>query len=155
MTKSIRGRHGSRWLALQGLYAWQCAKGPIARIEADLLMGDLQFNPQNSEEKVNIRFDKDYLHELILGITSQISSLDELIALHVDRAVDEITPIEHAILWIGAYELKVRLEIPYKVVLNEAIMLAKAFGAQDSHKFINGILDKTAKEVRASEMASS
>ncbi len=150
----VRGRHGSRWLALQGLYAWQYSKESIASIEADLLAGDLQFNPQNIEEKVKLSFDKAYLHELLISISQQLDALEEMITPHLDRPIDEVTSIERAILWIGAYELKDRLEIPYKVILNEAIILAKQFGAQDSHKFVNGVLDKAAKEVRASELAS-
>lgn len=154
MTKSVRGRHGSRWLALQGLYAWQYSKESIVRIEADLLTGDLKFHPQGEAEQMKFSFEKEYLHELLTAITEQHDALEALLAPHLDRAFEEITPIEVAILWIGAYELKNRLEIPYKVILNEAILLAKQFGAQDSHKFINGVLDKTAREIRASELAS-
>jgi transcription antitermination protein NusB len=153
MTKIVRGRHGSRWLALQGLYAWQNSRENIAKIEADLLAGDLQFNPQDFDEKVKIAFDKAYFHELLTQIYEQGEELDTELSPHLDRDIQEVTPIERAILWIGAYELKVRLEIPYKVILNEAIMLAKQFGAQDSHKFVNGVLDKMAKQIRANELA--
>ncbi len=82
------------------------------------------------------------------------SDLDELILPHLDRPIIEVHAIEHAILWIAIYEFQTRIEIPYKVVINEAILLAKQFGAQDSHKFVNGVLDKAAKVIREREFAT-
>ena len=149
MSKKIHGRHGSRWVALQGLYAWTLSGVSLAKIEEDLL----EHRPESKEEAIS--FDKEYLHELIHEIGLLAGDLDTLIEPHLDRKLEEVQPVEHAILWIGIYELKVRVEIPYRVVLNEAILLAKHFGAQDSHKFINGVLDKAAKVLRPREAVSS
>jgi len=143
MTRKINGRHGARWVALQGLYAWALSGMPLSSIEADLMTNELVDAP--------ISFDKEYLHLLFEAIGSQTEEIDALIAPYLDRQIHEVNPIEHAILRIAIYELKDRIEIPYKVIINEAIILAKQFGAQDSHKFINGVLDRAAKRVRARE----
>lgn len=148
----VHGRHGARWVALQGLYAWQLSGGHLAKIEADLSENHFQLEKHHIEQ-LDISFDKAYLHELLMAVGEQYAELDALMLPHLDRTVEELHPIEHAILWIGLYELKERIEIPYKVVINEAILLAKQFGAQDSHKFINGVLDEAAKVIRAKEQA--
>lgn len=144
----IHGRHGSRWVALQGLYAGLLTGGSLLAIEQDLITNE-HLKDNNSTQKIS--FDKDYLSELLTAINNRAAELDELIAPYLDRAINELSPIEHAILRIATYELKERLEIPYKVVINEAILLAKQFGAQDSHKFVNGVLDKAAKILRQRE----
>jgi transcription antitermination protein NusB len=154
MTKKVHGRHGARWAALQGLYAWQLSGVSIAKIEIDLHDGTFQDTSEHAQT-IKFSFDKEYVHELLEQISTQKSDLDELILPHLDRPLVEVHAIEHAILWIAVYELKVRLEIPYKVIINEAILLAKQFGAQDSHKFINGVLDKAAASLRISEFANS
>ncbi len=154
MTKKVHGRHGARWAALQGLYAWQLSGVSIGKIEIDLHDGTFQDVSEHSET-IKFTFDKDYVHELLTQISEQKSVLDELILPHLDRPIEEVHAIEHAILWIAIYELKVRLEIPYKVIINEAILLAKQFGAQDSHKFINGVLDRAAATLRMKEFAGS
>jgi len=145
MPKKIHGRHGSRWIALQGLYAWQLSCAPLSKIEEDLRSG-FQW-----ESDIKISFDKDYLHELMMAIHYQYDELDQLALPYLDRRLNEVHPIEHAILWIALYELKDRIEIPYKVIINEAILLAKQFGATESHKFINGVLDKAARVIRVKE----
>lgn len=152
MTKKVHGRHGSRWAALQGLYAWQLSGSSLAKIEEDLHTGTFHIEPEKMEEPIKISFDKDYLHELMFNVGHQCDELDELISPHLDRPLSDVHAIEHAILWIALYEFKERLEIPYKVIINEAILLAKQFGAQDSHKFINGVLDKAAKVMREREV---
>lgn len=152
MTKKVHGRHGARWAALQGLYAWQLSSVPIAKIESDLHDGT--FQDQSDTISIKFSFDKEYAHELLTQIAEHKDDLDELIVPHLDRPLVEVHAVEHAILWIAVYELKTRLEIPYKVIINEAILLAKQFGAQDSHKFINGVLDKAAMSLRASEVVS-
>ncbi len=151
MTKKIHGRHGARIVAVQGFYAWQLAGLSLRQIEEDLLVGDFYRDPENKENRIKISFDKEYLHELLHTIGGAVGTLNALIAPHSDRALEEIHPIELAILWVALYELKDRIEIPYKVIINEAILVAKEFGAQDSHKFINGILDKAARVVRQRE----
>lgn len=149
MIKKVHGRHGARWGALQGLYAWQLTGAPLAQIEADLCEGNFQFDLEKKENKFS--FDKEYLHELLWAIINHNHELDELIKPHLDRSLPEVHSIEHGILWIAIYEFKERSEIPYKVIINEAILLAKLFGAKDSHKFINGVLDKAAKILRPKE----
>lgn len=133
----VHGRHGSRWAAVQGLYAWSFSHASIAQIEADLNSEHFQISA------IKVSFDKAYLHELLVGITAQISVLDELIVPHSERSLSEINPVELAILRVAVYELKEKKEIPYRVIINEAILLAKEFGAVDSHKFINSVLDGT------------
>lgn len=153
MTKKIHGRHGARWVALQGLYAWSLSGGSLMKIEDDLLNQDSLFAEVDNKDPIKISFDKAYLHELFEAIGTRKEELDKLIAPHLDRSLQDVNPIEHAILRIALYELKERLEIPYKVVINESIILAKQFGAQDSHKFVNGVLDKAAKILRQREFA--
>lgn len=148
MTKKVHGRHGARWVALQALYAWQFSGASLSQIETDLIEGTFHFE---GDQTAKVAFDKAYLQELLLAIGNQSSELDALILPHLDRPLPEVHPIEHAILWVAIYEFQSRLEIPYKVIINEAILLAKQFGAQDSHKFINGVLDKAAKTLRVRE----
>lgn len=150
----VHGRHGARWVAVQGLYAWQLSGLSLSKIEADLLAKPFQLEKYHTE-KLDISFDKAYLHELLFAVQEQYDDLDQLMLPHLDRPINELQPIEHAILWIALYELKDRIEIPYKVIINEAILLAKQFGAQDSHKFVNGVLDEAAKELRAREQIKS
>ena len=89
----------------------------------------------------------EYFHELLQNITQNRAKLDEVIAPFIDRDIEQIDPIEHAILWLGTYELQNQLDIPYKSVINEAVELAKQFGAEGSHRYVNGVLDKIAKTV--------
>lgn len=151
MITKVHGRHGARWAAVQGLYAWSLSDASIARIEDDL-KENLFHYPLNSDDPshqpVKVSFDKDYLHELLTEITQQVSSLDEFITPHSERTLTEINPVEHAILRVAIYELKEKKETPYRVIINEAILLAKQFGATDSHKFINSVLDKAARVLR-------
>ncbi len=152
MVKKVHGRHGARWAALQGLYAWQLSGVSISKIEHDLIEGTFKETDQ-AQNEIKISFDKAYVNELLTQICAQKDELDALALPHLDRPISEVHAIEHAILWIALYELKVRVEIPYKVIINEAILLAKQFGAQDSHKFINGVLDKAAATLREAELA--
>ena len=97
---------------------------------------------------------KSYFTELFHGVPKELTQIDEALAEYVDRPVDKIDPVERAILRIGAYELMHRLETPYKVIINEGVNLAKDFGAEGSHKYINGILDKVSQKHRAAEIAA-
>jgi N utilization substance protein B len=151
MNRRIHGRHGSRWVALQALYAWSLSHEPMAQIEEDLLAKNIVFTAEG-EEPLKISFDQEYLHELVHAISERIDELNALLEPHLDRPISDVNPIEHAIILIGIYELYNHLETPYKVIINEAILLAKQFGAQDSHKFANGVLDKAAKVARAREL---
>lgn len=135
-------RRMARHYVMQALYQWQMAGSSINRIEAE-------FRTDNDMSKVDV----DYFHELLHGVPEQASELDASYQPYlVDRSLDELDAITRALLRMASYELKNRIDVPYKVVINEAVSLAKKFGAEDSHKFINGVLDKTASQVRALEV---
>ena len=95
--------------------------------------------------------DREYFHDLLHGVPAQVKELDELLTPFLDRRVEELSQIEKAILRLGAFELKERLDVPYRVVINEGIELAKVFGADDSFKYVNGVLDKLARKLRYQE----
>lgn len=142
MAKSpIAKRQKSRYLAVQGLYQWQIAGHSPSEI--------LKFF---KEENNTQKFDFDYLSETIIKICSNTESLDKAYEPLLDRPLDKLDPIELAILRLSTFELMHRLDIPYRVVINEALELAKTFGATDSYKFINGILDKLAPRLRYEEV---
>lgn len=133
-------RRKARRFALQGLYEWQLSGNPAHEIEA-------RYRVENAMHKVDL----DYFHELLHRIPVEAEALDALFEPHLDRAFAALDPVELATLRIGAYELKHRLDVPYRVVINEGIELAKTFGASESHKYINGVLDKLAAELRKLE----
>ncbi len=138
-----RARTQARIRALQALYSWQIAQQDLIDIEQYYLT-------EQDMEKA----DHDYFHELLFTIPAQRTALEQLFADLLDRPVDQVDPVELAILWIGSYELQTRLDIPYRVVINEAVELAKRFGAEQGHRFINGLLDKVAARARASEVGT-
>ena len=133
--KSARRR--SREFALQGLYAWQMTHSPAAEIAAQL-----------AESRGFDKADRDYFHRLLGGAVSQAEELQRLIAPALDRPAGEISPVELGILLLAAHELRSVPEVPYKVVINEAVELAKSFGGTDGHKYVNGVLDKLARSLR-------
>jgi N utilization substance protein B len=133
-------RRKARELAVQAVYSWQLSQNAVTDIE-------VSFISENSKR----RFDIEYFQELLRGVTQNITAIDEVISPFVDRPLDEIDHIEKSILRVAVYELKFCLDVPYRVVINEAIELAKIFAAEDSHKFVNGVLDKTVKIVRPEE----
>ena len=134
-------RHRARKLALQALYQWQMAA-------TDLIELNDQYIVEMNPKKVDI----DYFRILVDGITQSASALDQTLSGYLDREFEQVGPIELTILRIGIYELKNRLEVPYRVVMNEAIELCKTYGPEQSHKYINGILDKITKETRQLEI---
>lgn len=136
-------RHRARELALQGIYEWRLSGGNAAQIEKATL-----------DEKSLGRYDTEFFGQLLRGVISQHEQLAAQIAPHLDRAVKELSPVEFSVLLLGAYELTCHPEIPYRVVINEAVELAKTFGGSDGHKFVNGVLDKLATQVRAVEVAA-
>jgi N utilization substance protein B len=136
-------RRRSRELVLQGLYQRQLS-GNAARDVHD----DLVASPGY------LRADKPYFDELWRGVDDDYDALLEALAPHLSRKTAELSPVERAILMIGAWELRQRMEIPYKVVINEAVELAKSFGGTDGHRFVNGVLDKLAADTRAAEIAA-
>jgi len=142
-TRSPSARRRAREFVLQGLYQQQLSGNPPSALRA-----------QVSEAAGFPKCDEAYFDELWKGVTADYDALVELISPHLDRRAVELSPIERAILVIGAWELKERLEIPIRVVINEAIELAKSYGGTDGHRFVNGVLDKLAATLRASEMES-
>ncbi|WP_320821486.1 transcription antitermination factor NusB [Reinekea sp.] len=134
-------RRKARRLAIQALYQWQVAETPVTQIEAEFLA-------DNDMTKV----DKDYFCELLRGVPKFKSEFDDLIGQYTDRTSGQMTPIELAILRIGTYELIHRIDVPYKVVINEGVELSKIFGANEAHRFVNGVLDQLAQELRMPEV---
>jgi len=133
-------RRKARKLALQALYQWQISENEPADIES-------QFVEDNNTNKV----DMIYFAELVHGVPRLVAELDALISPQLSRSLDGVDPVEKAILRIATFELKHRLDIPYKVVINEAVELTKLFGATDGHKFVNGVVDKLALSLREIE----
>jgi len=134
-------RHAAREHVLQGLYERQLANGDDAAIAATLEAGD-EFADA----------DREYFRELWRGTTREYDALLQALAGHVDRDVAALSPIERALLVIGAWELVHRLDVPFRVVIDEAVRLAKSYGGTDGYKFVNGVLDKLAARVRADEI---
>ncbi|MDP7593896.1 MAG: transcription antitermination factor NusB [Litorilituus sp.] len=133
-------RRKARELAVQAVYSWQISQNSVSDIEVNFIT-----------DNAKRRFDIDYFQLLLRGVTTNINELDLAISPHVDRPLDDIDQVEKAILRVAVFELSDCQEVPYRVVINEAIELAKSFAADDSHKFVNGVLDKIVKLVRSQE----
>ena len=133
-------RHRARELALQGIYQWRLGGDPAAQIER-----------QMREEPGLGRYDAEFFSTLLRGVLDQVEGLQTAIEPHLDRSVSELSPVEYATLLLGAHELKDHPEIPWRVVINEAVELAKTYGGADGHKFVNGVLDKLAAQLRPGE----
>lgn len=133
-------RHRARELALQGIYQWRVSGGESAQIEKQI----------NAEKNLG-RYDKKLFCVLLGGAIGQHADIEALITPHLDRPLAELSPVEFAVLVLGTFELSSQLEVPYKVVINEAVELAKTFGGTDGHKYVNGVLDKLAAQLRAPE----
>ena len=133
-------RSRARRRALQALYAWQMSGSSSRAVieqfrrEQDMQVADLQ-----------------YFEDLVHGVDAHCAELDQGLAPFLDRGIEQVDPIERATLRLGAYELKHRLDVPYRVVLNEAIELVKRFGSEHGHTYVNGVLDKLAREWRGTE----
>lgn len=147
----------ARRFALQGLYEWLLTDYRFASEQRDLLGGNephaiaARTRSENAMHTVHLG----YYHELMRNIPEQAGELTMEISRYLDRNFDRLDPIERVVLFIGAYELKHSLHIPYKVVLDEAMQLNTYFGATDAHKLINAVLDKYAKEVRSAEVQAN
>jgi N utilization substance protein B len=137
-------RRLAREVAMQGLYQWRVSGNAIEAIEDHL----------EQESEAWPRADKPLALVLMRGAAAQADSLEAAFTPYLDRPIGELSPIERAILLVGAYELAERLETPYRVVINEAIELAKSFGGTDGHRYINGVLDKLAPQLRSAEVAA-
>jgi N utilization substance protein B len=139
-----QARTNARKAAVQALYQWQMTGQSLVEIDRQFL----------EEERLKDA-QKSYFTELFHGVPKNLAVIDEALTQFVDRPVDAIDPVERAILRIGVYELLNRLDMPYRVILNEGINLAKYFGADGSHKYVNGILDKVAQQKRSVEITAS
>jgi N utilization substance protein B len=139
--KNRTPRHRAREFALQGLYQWLLANEDAGAIDANI-----------REAHGFDKADADHFNALLHGSIKQATTLRENLAPLIDRPIEQLSPVEHAALLIGAYELANHIEIPYKVVINEAVELTKSFGGIDGHKYVNGVLDKFAAKVRNAEV---
>jgi N utilization substance protein B len=137
--KSARRR--SREVALQGLYEWLVSG-------ADAKIIDAHMHEQDGFDKC----DAAHFDALLHGCIAEATDIDAVLTRHVDRKTSLLSPIEHGVLMIGVYELTHCIEIPYKVAINEAVELAKSFGGTDGHKYVNGVLDKAASDLRPVEV---
>jgi len=135
-------RRLAREHAVQAIYSWLLSKNPVSQIELHIVTN-------NDMSKV----DMGYFQELVRAAIRDRDELDAAIKPYLGRLPEELDPVEKAILRLSTYELKHRIDVPYKVVINEAIELAKAFGADESHKFVNGVLDKAIRKFRKDEKA--
>ena len=140
--KSARRR--SRELALQGLYQWI-----ISASEGGLIQAHLMDSPGFDKA------DKEHFEQLLFGAIRSADDLRTHIAPHLDRPIVQLSPVEHATLLVACYELKNHIEIPYRVVINEAVELAKSFGGNEGYKYVNGVLDKVAASLRSTEIQAN
>ncbi len=140
--KSARRR--SRELALQGLYEWLLSGSDAGVIDAHV-----------RELEGFDKADTAHFDALLHGCIEEAADIDALLSRHVDRKTTQLSPIEHGVLMIGSYELKHCIDIPYKVAINEAVELAKSFGGTDGHKYVNGVLDKAALDLRPVEVEAA
>ncbi|MFZ6802021.1 transcription antitermination factor NusB [Undibacterium sp. Di24W] len=140
-SKNRSPRHRAREFALQGIYQWLLNNEDSGVIDAHI-----------REAHGFDKADREHFDALLHGAINQSLQLREEFAPFIDRGIAELSPIEHAALLIGTYELKNHIEIPYRVVINEAVELTKSFGGQDGHKYVNGVLDKLAVRLRVTEI---
>lgn len=134
-------RSNARRSAVQAIYQWQLTGQEAERIDEQYV----------ADHDVS-NMDEAYFHELLKEIPLHLHELEDHIIPFIDRQIDELDPVERAVLRIGTYELEFRLDVPYRVVINEGVELAKTFGAEDGHKYVNSILDKIAQKLRADEI---
>jgi len=136
-------RRNARHYALQAMYQWQVSGTPTEEIETQFIAN-----------QITKKIDLDYFKELLHAIPKQQVELDQYMKPFLKRPIQELDPVELAILRLAIYELASRLDIPYRVVLNEALELAKKFGSVEGYKFVNGVLDQVARKIRTVEIAA-
>lgn len=141
--QSFKGREKARRYAMQALYGWLISGNTLKEIEAFYLADR---NPKN--------FDLEYFLTLLHGIPANLSELDAALTSFLDRPFANLDPIELSILRVAIYEFQFSFDVPFRVVIHEAVELAKVFGAVDSHKFVNSVLDKAGKFFRAAEIVT-
>lgn len=137
-------RHKARQAAVQALYQWQLTEQPPEDIESHFIL---------DHEMSDV--DMEYFDQLVRQIPTHLHELDDFLLPYLDRDIDEVDPVERAILRLGVFELEFAPDVPYKVVLDEAVELAKTFGAEHGHKYVNGVLDRVAVKLRAAEINST
>ncbi len=133
-------RSQARHRAVQAIYQWQITGQDIREIR-DQFLGNEEGG----------RFEVPYFDKLLSGVPAHVSEVDKQLALCLDRSIESVDPVERAILRLGAYELIHQPEVPYRVIINEAVELAKVFGSEQGHRYVNGVLDKLARDVRKAE----
>ena len=136
-------RRKARHYGMQALYQWLMAGAALTDIEAE-------FRAEYDFAHVDL----EYFQALLHGVPACVDELDATFEPLLDRGIDDLDPIERTLLRMGTFELRDRIDVPYKVVINEAVALAKKFGATDSHKYINGVLDKAARQLREAETSA-
>jgi N utilization substance protein B len=136
-------RRWARRLATQALYQWQLDHQDIGQVNAQFLT-----------ERDMGAADLAYFQELLQQTVHHVDAIEAVVTPYLDRPMAQIDPVERAILWIGGYELLYRADVPYRVIINEAVELAKTFGAEQGHRFVNGVLDKIAQQVRSEEISA-
>jgi N utilization substance protein B len=142
--RSSRARSLSRKLAMQALYQWQLAGQSASELQSQFAAEE----GYGDAEEV-------YFAGLVDGVTTSVAVLDTRLQPLIDRPLAQLDPVERAVLWIGMFELLHRPDVPYRVVINESVELAKRFGATDGHKFVNAVLDRAARELRSAEQAAA
>ncbi|TFW31727.1 transcription antitermination factor NusB [Massilia horti] len=141
--KNRTPRHRAREFALQGLYQWLLNNEPASAVVNNI-------RAAHGFDKA----DAEFFTSLVNGAIAQSVELREAVAPVIDRPFTELSPIEHAVLLLGAFELKNHPEVPYRVVINEAVELTKSFGGIDGHKYVNGVLDRLAGKLRPEQVAA-
>ena len=141
---SARARSLSRKLAMQALYQWQLAGQSASELQH-----------QFAADEGYADADAAYFTGLVGGITASVAMLDETLQQLIDRPLAQLDPVERSLLWIGVFELSSRPDVPYRVVINEGVELAKRFGATDGHKFVNAVLDRAARALRPAERTAA
>lgn len=144
MAVQSKTRSRARRLAMQALYQWQLSSGAAGDIVGE-------FRADQNMDGV----DEDYFTELVRECADRREALESAVDALLDRPVAQLDPVERALLWIGVYEFQHHIEVPYRVVINEAVDLAKRFGADESHRYINAILDRAAGALRSVEISDS
>jgi len=136
-------RSRARRRALQAIYAWQLSSTPIERVLE-------QFRDEQDMEVADLG----YFEDLVRGVAQHQQDIDRVLSAYLDRDIEQVDPIERAVLRLAGYELGYRIDVPYRVILNEAIEITKRFGADHGHTYVNGVLDHAAGDWRAAEIGS-
>jgi len=136
-----QARRKARFFAIQAIYQWQLTAANVLDIKQQFLA---KFNPKKVEVE--------YFYDLLDGVIKNVEMIDKIAISFLDRSIKELDPVELAVLRMAIYELKNRLDVPYKVIINEALELTKNLGSIEGYKYVNGILDKVARSLRSTEL---